>query len=446
MTLHNYKTRKILFSLIFAVLLASTFQVEKGLASVEFETSIQDTTVRVKSDSEILLPKTESSQTSLGNISTKNSITYFAFGTSLSAGYRNGGLYREAQLTSFPNLLAIQMNVANFRMPLFKSEEGNGTGFLVRSKNGQLQKVTNNLALRSKGEIVRYTKAELNYNCIAVPGLRLFQAFSGGKYGFGNPNGLGSLYSPLMERLLPEGEEDRPFASMLYMAKELDFFTLEIGYEDVLGALNSGGYDLLTRFTEHEGLPYETFLKLFKDKKAKGIVMSVPDLTQNPYLQVRENTLLSNVFITCHNGKVREIKLGEIIIPSVADSIISNKGFIRGFTAEKPLLINDVIDEEELKIIRNQITMINDQLSGLCSKYGFTLFDLNGFYAEISKGKYDDHASKKIINADPYSLFSVDKINFSSITHAALANKLVQHLNENYNASIPFIDVTKIAK
>ena len=445
MKLSNYKTSTGFFASVLLSLLPILLLGSISSASAKFEATA-DTTISVKSDGEILPPKEDNSQIKLGNISTKTTIAYFAFGTSLSAGYRNGGLYREAQLTSFPNLLAIQMNALNFKMPLFKSEEGNGTGFIVKDKNGQPKRVANNLAVRSQSELVRYTKADLNYNCVAVPGLRLFQSFFGGKYGFGNPNGLGAVYNPLMERLLPEGEEDRPFASMLYLAKEVDFFTLELGYEDVLGALNSGGFDLLTRFTEHEGLPYETFMKFFKNKKAQGIVMNVPDLTQNPNFQINGNGLLSKIFITCYDGKVREIKPGEIIAPVLVDSIMSKKGFSRGFSSNNPLRVNDVVDEEELKIIREQISAINTQLSDLTAKYGFTLFDLNNFYVNISKGKYEDHISKKMISIDSYSLFSSDKISFSTLTQVALANKIAQHLNENYNASIPLIDVNKIVK
>ncbi|RFS13317.1 hypothetical protein [Emticicia sp. C21] len=63
----------------------------------------------------------------LGEIANKNGniLKYVAVGSTLSAGVRNGGVYADAQLTSFPALLSKQMGIANFNQALL---EGNETG------------------------------------------------------------------------------------------------------------------------------------------------------------------------------------------------------------------------------------------------------------------------------------------------------------------------------
>ncbi|WP_051017730.1 hypothetical protein [Pontibacter sp. BAB1700] len=58
---------------------------------------------------------------------------YVAVGNSLTAGYQDGGLYREAQLSSFPALMAQQFETVgggNFIQPLFTEAQANGSGYL----------------------------------------------------------------------------------------------------------------------------------------------------------------------------------------------------------------------------------------------------------------------------------------------------------------------------
>ncbi len=77
---------------------------------------------------------------------------YLAVGGSLTAGIRNGGLYREAQLTSYPNLIARQMGLKNFRQPLFESAQGNGSGYLRLTTSDpvpRFNRVANSVAITS---------------------------------------------------------------------------------------------------------------------------------------------------------------------------------------------------------------------------------------------------------------------------------------------------------
>src|ERR1700712_5018632 len=66
-----------------------------------------------------LLP-TSSEAVNLGDLAKTDgtAVRYFALGSSITAGVREGGLFLEGQLTSFPNLLARQMKLANFNQPL----------------------------------------------------------------------------------------------------------------------------------------------------------------------------------------------------------------------------------------------------------------------------------------------------------------------------------------
>lgn len=399
----------------------------------------QDTTISVRPE---IAGLSYPNSVELGSLTSGSEMVYQAFGTGLSAGYRNAGLYRESQLTAFPNLLAVQMNARSFQMPVFSLSEGNGTGYAVRNRKGQLKKVSNNTA--EQGQTRRYNKAPAYYNCIASPGLRVYQIFSGGKYGIGNPNGLGAVHNPLIERLLPAGEEDRPLVSMISLQKTVNFFTLELGSEDVMDAINNGAHDKLTHFTEHEGLPHETLLRFYKSKNAKGVILNVPDLTTLPMLQLDNIPDGLNLFITQYDGSVRRIRPSELVSPLTADSLRNFDNFTRGRTFDNPLGINEVVDENELGILRRQIYGINIQLERLAENYQFKLFDLNKFYQALGQNEYlDRYSNSKMLN-NKRQFFSSDYVSLSTIGQVQLANEIIELVNSAYSAKIPFIDSKKI--
>ena len=75
--------------------------------------NVGDTTISVKADKDVL-PALTGKKVDLAPITSnlEGGFRMISVGGSLSAGFRDGGLYREGQLTSFPNLIARQMNVA----------------------------------------------------------------------------------------------------------------------------------------------------------------------------------------------------------------------------------------------------------------------------------------------------------------------------------------------
>ncbi len=98
----------------------------------------------------------------LGTITNDGALpAMISFGGGLTAGVSNGGLNREAQLFAYPNLIARQMGIADFKTPLLNEEEANGTGiFLYGEPNGDFPRwleVTNNLAHLEPGEPVKMT-------------------------------------------------------------------------------------------------------------------------------------------------------------------------------------------------------------------------------------------------------------------------------------------------
>src|SRR6478735_8910552 len=71
-------------------------------------------------------PEIDAPQTSKGDLDLTK---YIAVGNSLTSGYSDGGLYREGQLNSYPNILAgqfLQVGGGEFVQPLFSEAQKNG--------------------------------------------------------------------------------------------------------------------------------------------------------------------------------------------------------------------------------------------------------------------------------------------------------------------------------
>ncbi|MGZ3751172.1 MAG: G-D-S-L family lipolytic protein, partial [Mucilaginibacter sp.] len=97
---------------------------------------------------------------------------YISLGNSLTAGYADGGLYRQGQLNSYPSIIAQQMQAVGggaFTQPLFSTDQANGSGYLKLSgfnADGTpiTTPVTTNLAVRGVqaipgfGNVILYTK------------------------------------------------------------------------------------------------------------------------------------------------------------------------------------------------------------------------------------------------------------------------------------------------
>lgn len=133
---------------------------------------------------------------------------YIAVGNSITAGFTNGGLYREGQQVSYVSLLAGQLQMAGgtFRQPLFSEEQKNGSGYLFlkgfdEKGNPITQRVSTMLAIRGIGQdgnTPLLTAFHEPVDNLGIPGIRVADVRTEG-YGFNNPQG----FNPFFERLLP---------------------------------------------------------------------------------------------------------------------------------------------------------------------------------------------------------------------------------------------------
>jgi hypothetical protein len=375
---------------------------------------------------------------------------YIAVGSSMVAGYTNGGLYRDGQLTSYPNLIAQQAGV-KFEQALFPMGQENGTGYLVSSAgntSAQFNKITDKTGIISTSPLL-FTKYSGNPTNFGVATLRMSDM---GKTGLGNAKNQG--FNPYFERILPVGKEDISYPDWVKESNPT-FFTASIGEYDMLAFATSGGKKSLTE-TSVFALNCQKLLDALVSNKAQGIITNLPNVLDFPYFNfytfedLAKNMGVSGIYITTGNGIVRLATANDRMlldaIPNVGkiDALEQKKGI----SAMYPLTNEEVLDKDEVNSVALQLSNFNGILKVEADKRGIILVDLNTVYKQIQSGNYDAGNGVKLSSSLlTGSFFSLDGINPTPRGSAVIANEIIKVINANYKNSlktaIPTLDVSK---
>ncbi|MFC6222124.1 SGNH/GDSL hydrolase family protein [Hymenobacter artigasi] len=233
-----------------------------------------------------------------------NFSSYIAVGNSLTAGYSDGGLYREGQLSSYPSILAsqfAQVGGGSFVQPLFTEAQSNGSGYLrltgfTAAGSPITAPVTTSLAVRGgTAAAPLYTQFLDPVNNLGVPGIRMSDINTAG---YGSTQG-----NPYFERITPAASAGQTYLQRVQAtvaSLKPTFFTEWLGNNDVLGYATAGGaassITPATTFTANTKLVLDALIA----GGAKGVVATIPDVTGIPFFTTvgpsfRATLALSNV-------------------------------------------------------------------------------------------------------------------------------------------------------
>lgn len=396
----------------------------------------------------------------LGNLKTASGKepVLMVIGEARAAGYRDGGLYRQGQLTSYPNLVARQMGLANFDQGLFSAGEGNGTGYFVQNPDSKLpswSKVTNNLAFSDeKTKRMKPYGGGFVHN-VSVPGNGI------SKYGIN----LSRLYnevidfemiSPLptsaltanylwttgmvplalINRIIP-AEKTNPWAHLEDMSPDIGIIDLNADVYTIADI--SGGENGL--LGPREVVQERLAINYFRKKKAKYVYMTVPDILDFPYFKWFTLKKLAgrtrNPIYSYWGSKSVLADNNTIFLPTVnVINVLQGRGF-------ETLEEHDVILPSEI----SKPEWHNDyEIAAYAKEFGHPLVDFYGVYKKIVAGNYVSDDGFRIDPSYPNgNFFSADGIHPTAIGQAVLANEVIKVLNSNYQAKIPLINVSEFA-
>jgi hypothetical protein len=377
---------------------------------------------------------------------------YIAVGNSITAGFTNGGLYREGQQVSYVNLLAGQLQMAGgtFRQPLFSEEQKNGSGYLVlkgfdEAGNAMTERVGTMLAIRGIGQdgsTPLLTAFHEPVDNLGIPGIRVADVRIQG-YGFNNPQG----FNPFFERLLPQGQE---FSSYLQFisGRHHTFFTCWLGNNDLLNYAASGGTIPATPMAIFE-VNLSAVLDSLTAHGAQGVVANLAELTSLPYFTtITVEGLMKSagdapLWVKTGMGEVRQATKSDLIRLE-ADSIgmPNMAGIPKGFSAVYPLPDEDVVDEKETIEALALTKEYNQIIKTLAAKRKLALLDANALLKKISVGMVEDGVSVNS-NYITGNVFSLDGVHLTAKGNAITANEFIKVINGYYKTSIPRLNTAQ---
>ena len=393
-----------------------------------------------------------------GNSLTEPSM--ISMGDAVEAGYRDGGLYRQGQLTSYPNLVARQMGLVNFKQALFEKENGNGTGYLVKSNSETVpvfSEVINNLAYTEKGSALMKPYSGTIPDNLSAPfgGRNIFAINPSEELSYvvnfykNNPQPAylsntnyfwvnGYVNASLFSRYV--GKE---YNSAWDYAKTIkpDVALVSTAFDIyILNYLRGGQRGL---FGGSEFSWELQVLNYLKEKGTKSVLATVPDVLDFPYFKwytfdKMTKKMGNAIGIQSDDASTLPGANAEtIFLPTVNVVSVYNGNSKRSYFQDLDVIRKDEISRPEF---------YNEILLKWSKEYNQPLVDFYSVYKKVLAGNYVSDDGFKIDPSYPNgNFFSSDGLYPSAIGQAVLANEVIKVLNATYHAQIPLINISNYA-
>jgi len=381
--------------------------------------------------------------------------TVVAVGNSLTAGFADGELYRSAQLNSFPNIIAQQLQYVgggDFHQPLMKDEYGFGNRLILEVINGELIPVPAYEPV-NPGNYESIYDEKGPFSNFGVPDAKADHFLA---------PGYGSL-NPYFERFA----KNINTSSILNdaMMAEPTFFLLWIGKNDVLNyAIDGGEGETITNIEYFSDIMNSIIGKLVSNNSL-GAVAGIPDITLFPFftaipsngllLTVNEAAYLNSEYEALDHIEFKEGANGFVVADPEAPENL------RQLTEDELLLLNTPLDsikdgewgslkpiplqyylsEEQIGNIRETVYEYNTFIEDIADEKDLAFVDVYMVLKEADAGIWFDgvNFTTQFITG---GVFSLDGIHLTTRGNAVVANQFIDAINKKYNSSIPKVSVT----
>jgi len=402
--------------------------------------------------------------------------TIVFIGNSLTAGYRDGTLYRSAQYESFPAIIHKQLynsglNKKPFKIPLMADEAGLGGRRILGQVTGcdgntSLAPDAYQATLNLAANMANIYAQQGPFNNMGVPGVRLPHIFAAG---YGN-SALGQgRFNPYFSRMA-----SNPMAKILddALAQQPTFVVTWIGNNDVLGYALAGGYgDTITSIAYFNQL-LSYYVNQVYTGNTKGAICNIPPITAAPFFTtIKPNNLVlnasqaavlnqayaaynqeatqlgkdsikfkegANFFIIQDTtlsmlGGIRQIKANELLLLTLPQDSLK----CGGWGTQKPIPHYYVLDASELANINAATTAYNNQIASLAQQKNLALVDIHTLLSDISLNGTRIEGQTFSTTFVTGQIFSLDGIHLTGKGNAIVANYIIDAINQKYNAKIP---------
>ncbi len=391
---------------------------------------------------------------------------YVAVGNSLTAGFADGGLYRDSQLNSYPNILAGQFAAVGggaFVQPLFAENRAAGSGYikLVGVPNAAnpatlITSLTTVAPGAARGGVTsgnpplsgaplldKFTDANQN---LGVPLIRVADILTPG---YGSTQG-----NAYFERLLTN-----PLTTYLdYVSSNLTgatFFSCWIGNNDALAYGTSGGLTPLTPTTLFT-TNFTTLLNKLTENSRKGVVIGIPAFLTTPYFQtVTIGAILAQInatrptspipaLVIQTSGGVRATQGTDLLMLGNASEYLKIGSTTAGtgqgpygLSPTNPLPNQYVLDAAERAALDARTAEFNGIMKAQADAKGLAYVDPNTILNRIITGA--TIVQNGITYSDAFiqgGVYSLDGLHLTPAGYALTANEIIKSINAKYGSTV----------
>ena len=384
--------------------------------------------------------------------------TFAAIGNSLTAGFKDGELFRNGQEHSLANLMAGQLmhvGLSSFSQPLMKDELGFGNRLVLAEAGGSLMPVPapGNPDPDNSENIF---DTEGPFHNLGVPGAKVQHLLFQG-YGTLNPYFGRFAANPATSSVLSDA-----------MALQPTFFSLWAGNNDILGFATSGGKgEGITPVGEFASF-YQMLTSQLTQAGAKGVVANIPDITSIPFfttvpfnaLPLTEQAVVDqlnsayqeaphisfslgmNALVAednTHPAGVRQLEEGELVLLTALAGITQ-----QGWGSQVPLPETHYLSGNQVTEVREATTAYNQVIRETAGARGLAHVDMHQRLQEAGQRIYIDGIAfdTSFITG---GIFSLDGIHLSKRGSAIVANDFIEAINQEFNATSPKVTVSQVA-
>lgn len=372
-------------------------------------------------------------------------IKLLSIGSSLSSGVRNDGLKQEYQLSSFPSLLSAQLKAGTFKSPAFNDSPTLkiSTDPLGIPKYEYIQPGST-----TERDKTQFSDRIDEINNFSIPFLKILNLRTvTSKYLENHLEKKSFTYLSHLQSANSTFEAESPLSMFEKKIEEdFDFFIYELGFDDFISYMKSGGYiNSIDYIYNPERL---TEMNLIKKLSAKsgGVILNLPDPKDLPYFKIFSTNRLNEIgveedfFIEDVNGAViRPLKPSDLILYSNESyRVISENTSIVGKSLSAPFYDSIILSENELSMVN--VKPYNDRLKFLGEKHNIPVVDLNSLFKKINQGEFYSIDGLKVNPDYPTgNFYSGDGIFPSELGHRIICNEIIDTINRYYGTTIEYL-------
>jgi lysophospholipase L1-like esterase len=363
---------------------------------------------------------------------------YVAVGNSLTAGYQSGGLRADWQKLSYPALLAAQMGVDDFQMPLVEAP-GIGAkagGYTLEplslDPSGKAIAPPKPLTV-DPGTLLSNKGLPRPYNNLAVPGCTTHD-FLYATDSSSSQAGNNGLFNIVLRPGAMGGLSMMRQAILLQPA----ILTMGIGSNDILGGITAG--DVRAGVTVTPTAAYAKMMDaaldtLLAETKAHIFLSNIPSITTIPYVTtvptwIPDSTFSKPLADTGFKFLTAESDVRYVLLPALS-LIQQGHGIPKPYGLGDSLAAKYTLSAAEAATATELIDGYNAYLAAKCAANParLTLVDMNGLLARLINGGISGLSGKFLLFDPAHSAFSLDGVHPNSKGYREVANLFLDSIN-----------------